>query len=125
MSRRVNRRKMYAGYLNEVRLHDWHKGMVLLAGDAAHAMMPATGMGSSMGMADARAIADLIAQTPDDEWRELPARYQHQRKEQVDRVQWEAAMATKAIFMPGPFKALRNRASRLVPQFVISHVLNR
>lgn len=122
--RKVNKKNMYSGYLNEIKLHDWYQGQVLLAGDAAHAMLPATGMGSSMGMADAQVIADLIVHTPDAQWNELPKRYQHRRKAQVDRVQWEAAMATKAMFMPGPFKFLRNRTARLIPQFVITLALN-
>lgn len=122
---KVSKGRMYAGYLNEMKLHDWYKGRVLLAGDAAHAMMPATGMGSSMGMADAKAIADLVANCNDDEWEVLPQLYQHKRKRQTDQVQREAYLVTQTMFMGGPLKNLRDGAARLVPQFVVSHALNR
>lgn len=120
----ANNTPMYAGYLNEVKLRHWHKGRILLAGDAAHAMMPATGMGSSMGMMDARTIAHLIEATPIKKWGSIPRYYQAIRKFQVDRVQWEAAFITKTMFIPGPFKYVRNLIIKMVPQFIVSRRLN-
>ena len=122
---KVSNGRMYAGYLNEIKLHDWYDGRVLLAGDAAHAMLPATGMGSSMGLADAQAIADLIISCDDQEWEVLPQLYQHKRKRQTDRIQREAYLVTQGIFVGGPLKGVRDGATKLVPQFVVSHVLNR
>lgn len=120
---RIKKTQIYGGYLNEIKLRRWYKGSVLLAGDAAHAMMPATGMGSSMGMADAKVIADLVTEGSGN-WVDIPVKYQKRRKPQVDRVQTSASLVTKTMFMPAPFKQLRNRAARIVPQFVIARVLN-
>jgi 2-polyprenyl-6-methoxyphenol hydroxylase-like FAD-dependent oxidoreductase len=43
------------------RLSTWHKGPVLLLGDAAHAMSPAGGQGASMALEDAMLFAKLVA----------------------------------------------------------------
>jgi 2-polyprenyl-6-methoxyphenol hydroxylase-like FAD-dependent oxidoreductase len=42
-------------------LPTWHKGRVVLLGDAAHAMSPAGGQGASMALADAMLLARLVA----------------------------------------------------------------
>jgi 2-polyprenyl-6-methoxyphenol hydroxylase-like FAD-dependent oxidoreductase len=43
------------------RLSTWHKGPVLLLGDAAHAMSPAGGQGASLALEDAMVFAKLAA----------------------------------------------------------------
>jgi 2-polyprenyl-6-methoxyphenol hydroxylase-like FAD-dependent oxidoreductase len=42
-------------------LPTWHRGRVVLLGDAAHAMSPAAGQGASMALADAMLLARLVA----------------------------------------------------------------
>ena len=40
----------------------WHRGRVLIIGDAAHASTPFMGQGGAMAMEDAVALGDLLAQ---------------------------------------------------------------
>jgi 2-polyprenyl-6-methoxyphenol hydroxylase-like FAD-dependent oxidoreductase len=121
--RKVKNDEMYAGFLNELKLGQWYSGRVMLAGDAAHAMMPATGMGATMGLQDARAISRLIQKTPYAEWDAIPAKYQEQRKQIVDRVQLEAYLIGQMMLLDSPLKDLRDMTMKLIPQFVISHEL--
>ena len=114
----------YAGLVSQVSIRNWYKGRVLLAGDAAHAMVPATGMGASMGMVDAETIAELIRATPISEWSSIPKRYQKKRKFAVDTIQKEAYLVGRMMFLGSPAKEVRNELIRLVPQFVVTHQLN-
>ncbi|MGW5431509.1 FAD-dependent oxidoreductase [Streptomyces sp. NPDC004059] len=43
----------------------WHRGRVLLIGDAAHAASPATGQGASMALEDAVVLAKALRDLPD------------------------------------------------------------
>jgi 2-polyprenyl-6-methoxyphenol hydroxylase-like FAD-dependent oxidoreductase len=40
----------------------WHRGRVVLMGDAAHAMSPAGGQGASMALEDALVLSELLAE---------------------------------------------------------------
>ena len=41
-------------------LHDWHRGRLVLVGDAAHAMSPQLGQGVNMALLDALALRDAL-----------------------------------------------------------------
>lgn len=45
-----------------VKLHRWHAGRVAVVGDAAHAMPPGLGQGCGMGIVNALALANLVAE---------------------------------------------------------------
>lgn len=122
---KIGKHPLYAGYLNEVKLHDWYVGNIILAGDAAHSMMPATGMGASMGLADAKVLANLITTLNEADWEIMPQLYQHKRKTIVDRTQRQAYLIGRSMFLSSPFKNLRDETIKALPQFVISHSLQR
>lgn len=63
-----------------VDLDRWADGRVALAGDAAHAVHPVSGVGASLALADAEAVAAALADAPTE--RAL-ARYDARRREQV------------------------------------------
>ncbi|MFE3451807.1 FAD-dependent monooxygenase [Nonomuraea sp. NPDC059194] len=62
----------------------WHRGRVLLTGDAAHATSPSSGQGGSMAIEDAIVLAAALRDEPDHE--AAFASYQRQRRERVERV---------------------------------------
>jgi hypothetical protein len=86
-------------------------------------MMPATGMGATMGLKDALVISELVRSLPWQEWGDIPRLYQKQRKHVVDRVQQEAFIIGRMMLLDSPLKELRNWTVKLIPQFVISHSL--
>lgn len=47
--------------LGDLPKHSWHKGRVLLIGDAAHATTPNMGQGAAMALEDAAILCDMLA----------------------------------------------------------------
>src|SRR5215471_105964 len=62
----------------------WHKGSVVLAGDAIHAVSPNAGQGASLAMEDAIVLAQCLRDIP--EWEQAFATYERLRRERVERV---------------------------------------
>lgn len=44
----------------------WHRGRVVIIGDAAHAHAPSLAQGAAMGIEDAIVLADEVSRNPDD-----------------------------------------------------------
>lgn len=85
--------------LCQVRAPTWVKGHVVLIGDAAHALHPIMGMGASLALEDAQALAESLREKP------LPAalhRYADERKARVVAVRREAAVVAAASVFPQP-----------------------
>jgi FAD-dependent urate hydroxylase len=62
----------------------WHRGRVVLLGDAAHAVSPASGQGASMAMEDAATLGLSLARSGD-----VPAAladYEQRRRKRVEKV---------------------------------------
>ncbi len=55
-----SRENMYYDDIASVRMPLWHKGRVVLIGDAQHAVSPVTGMGASMAMEDATVLVEEL-----------------------------------------------------------------
>ena len=62
----------------------WHKGSVVLAGDAIHAVSPTAGQGASLAMEDAIVLAKSLRDAPEGE--QAFATYEHLRRARVERV---------------------------------------
>lgn len=62
----------------------WHKGSMIIIGDAAHAVSPASGQGASMAIEDAVVLARCLRDL-DDTHRAFAA-YERLRRERVERV---------------------------------------
>lgn len=62
----------------------WHKGSVVLVGDAIHAVSPTAGQGASLAMEDAIVLAQCLRDIP--ELEQAFATYERLRRERVERV---------------------------------------
>lgn len=102
---RVETCHLWALYLHPVADH-WHKGRVVLAGDAAHAMLPFMAQGASQGLEDAWVLAACLADHPDT----ALERYQALRRPRVLRVVDEAAKNARRFHLGG----LKARAAELL-----------
>lgn len=72
---------------SDVRTDDWTRGRVVLVGDAAHAMIPTTGMGASMAMESAAVLAEELCRTDSSFMMACLRRYAARRRGRVDRIQ--------------------------------------
>ncbi|WP_437507257.1 FAD-dependent monooxygenase [Sorangium sp. So ce1099] len=59
--------------VNQVRMNCWHKGRVVLVGDAAWCLTLYSGMGASTGMAGSELLGNMLEKYPDDVGRALVA----------------------------------------------------
>jgi 2-polyprenyl-6-methoxyphenol hydroxylase-like FAD-dependent oxidoreductase len=62
----------------------WHKGRVVLLGDAAHAISPSSGQGASMALEDAVVLAKCLRDIPNSE--QAFATYEHLRRERTAKM---------------------------------------
>ncbi len=62
----------------------WHKGPVVLVGDAIHAVSPTAGQGASLAMEDAIVLAQCLRDIP--ELEQAFATYERLRRERVERM---------------------------------------
>lgn len=65
-------------------LPTWHKGPMVLVGDAVHATSPHVGQGASMALEDAIVLAKCLREIPDLE--QAFAKYESLRKERVEKL---------------------------------------
>ncbi|MBT2226152.1 FAD-dependent monooxygenase [Nonomuraea sp. NEAU-A123] len=65
-------------------LRTWHKGRVVLTGDAAHATSPSSGQGASQAIEDAIVLARCLRDAADH--REAFERFEAERRERAERV---------------------------------------
>ncbi len=88
-------------------------GRVLLAGDAAHVHSPAGGQGMNLGITDAIALADALAEVlhgSSDTALDAYATAQRRRAEQVLKL---TGRLTRIATLPRPLRPIRNSAMRL------------
>lgn len=81
------------------RVPTWHKGPMVIIGDAAHAPSPSSGQGASMAAEDAVVLATCLRDLPD-----VPqalAAYEGLRRRRVERIVAQGARSSSAK-TPGP-----------------------
>jgi FAD-dependent urate hydroxylase len=100
------------------RVPTWHKGPMVVIGDAAHAPSPTSGQGASMAAEDAVVLAKSLRDLPD-----LPralAAYEGLRRRRVERIVAQGAR-TGSTKTPGPAgRVLRDLLLPLVFRFVVT-----
>lgn len=101
----------YFDQLAQVRMPAWSRGRVVLVGDSAYCPSPAAGMGGSMALDGAAALADAMAQHPDDFTRAFRV-YDETLRPFVERVQAEAVRTGLETLVPRTEEAIRARNER-------------
>jgi 2-polyprenyl-6-methoxyphenol hydroxylase-like FAD-dependent oxidoreductase len=76
---------LYWSPVEEVRVPSWHRGRMVLVGDAAHATGPVWAQGAALACEDALVLARLLAER--DDWNEVGAEFERLRRPRVAHVQ--------------------------------------
>jgi FAD-dependent urate hydroxylase len=96
----------------------WHRGPMVIVGDAAHAPSPTSGQGASMAAEDAVVLAQCLRDRPD-----IPqalAAYEGLRRRRVERIVAQGAR-TGSAKTPGPVgRVLRDLALPLVFKLLVT-----
>ncbi|HYP89004.1 MAG TPA: FAD-dependent monooxygenase [Polyangiaceae bacterium] len=101
----------YFDKLCQVRMPSWTKGRVALVGDAAYCASPAAGMGGSLALHGAAALADAMGEHSGDY--ELAFRSYGQRfRPFIEQVQAEAVRTGLETLVPRTEEAIRARNAR-------------
>jgi 2-polyprenyl-6-methoxyphenol hydroxylase-like FAD-dependent oxidoreductase len=105
----------YFDKLCQIRMRPWSKGRVALVGDAAYCPSPAAGMGGSVAILGAAALADALRQNPND----LSAAFQmydETFRPTAEAIQTQAIEFGLKIFLPRSEEEIEKRNVRLTPR---------
>lgn len=96
----------------QIRMPQWSQGRVALVGDAAYCPSPAAGMGGSVAILGAAALADALGRHPDDYARAF-AEYDRSFRPTVEAIQTEAVEFGLELVMPRTEEAIVRRNLRM------------
>lgn len=105
--------QIHCSAIEWVELHEWHRGRVLLIGDAAHATSPMMGQGGCMAMEDAELLAAALRSEANVE--DAIGAYEERRRPRVSWVQQESRAVGEALRAPPAVRdaALRERGDAM------------
>ncbi|HEX6151368.1 FAD-dependent monooxygenase [Nocardioides sp.] len=89
----------YYSRVEEVRMPTWHRGRMVVIGDAAHATGPVWAQGAAMALEDALVLADLLARR--DDWSTVGAEWEDSRRTRVAHVQAATDRMSRLAGLPG------------------------
>jgi 2-polyprenyl-6-methoxyphenol hydroxylase-like FAD-dependent oxidoreductase len=98
----------YFDQLCQIKMPSWSKGRVALVGDAAYAPSPGAGMGGSLAMDGAAALADALLRHEGD-YQAAFADYHQHLHPYIDEVQAQAELNIRGNFIPRTQEAIRQR----------------
>jgi 2-polyprenyl-6-methoxyphenol hydroxylase-like FAD-dependent oxidoreductase len=96
----------------------WHRGPMIVIGDAAHAPAPSSGQGASIAMEDGVVLAQALRDSPD-----VPsafATYEGLRRARVERIVAAGARSSSSKAPRPLFRPLRDAALRLAFRHVVT-----
>ncbi len=102
--------------LAHIEMPTWHKGRVLLIGDAQHAASPIAGMGASMAMEDAFVLADELKNSVGADVETIFKRFEARRNSRVRIFRRAAERIESWSMAPGLTGLMRDILLPLVPQ---------
>jgi 2-polyprenyl-6-methoxyphenol hydroxylase-like FAD-dependent oxidoreductase len=105
----------YFDKMCQIKMPCWTKGRVALVGDAAYCASPAAGMGGSLAIVGATALADALQRYPHDLTAAFTA-YQEGLSPFIDEVQAGAIQFGLDMFVPKTEAALQARNERLLAE---------
>ena len=82
--------ELYFDSVSQIHMPSWHRGRVVLVGDAAHCASPMSGRGTSLALTGTWLLAQALAEHPDDLEAAL-ARYEQDQRPHVAYAQGTAA----------------------------------
>ena len=101
----------YFDKLCQIRMPEWSKGRVALVGDAGYCPSPAAGMGGSLAIDGAAALADAMREHPGDFERAF-REYDQKFRPFIDQVQAEAVKTGLEMLVPRTEAAIRERNAK-------------
>ena len=101
----------YFDKLCQIRMESWTKGRVALVGDAGYCPSPAAGMGGSMAILGAAALADAFQKHPDD-FGTAFQEYDRSLRAKVEQIQRQAVEIGLAMFAPRTEEEIKQRNAR-------------
>ncbi|GGI81814.1 FAD-dependent oxidoreductase [Legionella impletisoli] len=91
--------------LKDQRALTWHKGRVVLLGDAASAFLPTAGVGASMALESAAALNDILSRTGTEFIPHALTLFEKRRKKRVEGAQNDSRRLAKMMFVSSGFSA--------------------
>jgi 2-polyprenyl-6-methoxyphenol hydroxylase-like FAD-dependent oxidoreductase len=101
-------RDFYFDKMCQIRMPSWTKGRVALVGDAGYCASPAAGMGGSLAIVGATALADAFQKNPGD-FEKAFQEYNESLRPFVEGVQAQAVSFGLEMFVPRSEEALQRR----------------
>jgi salicylate hydroxylase len=81
----------------------WHRGRVVILGDAAHGMLPHHGQGANTSIEDAFTLAALLTQAKPDDLQDAFSRFQTLRRARTRKIQRSSRVTSSLLHLPdGP-----------------------
>jgi salicylate hydroxylase len=96
----------------------WHRGRVVVLGDAAHGMLPHQGQGANTSIEDAFALAALVADTrPGEDLEPVFSRYRTLRRARTRAIQRSSWVTNFLLHLPeGPAARMRDAKMARFPE---------
>jgi len=106
---------VYHDDFTNVATDEWTRGRVVLIGDAAHAMVPTSGMGASLAMESAAVLTEELCRTDSRLLCYALERYVSRRRPRIERIQAQSRRLRRVMFAGSALlKSLRDRAMRVM-----------
>jgi 2-polyprenyl-6-methoxyphenol hydroxylase-like FAD-dependent oxidoreductase len=101
----------------------WHRGRVVILGDAAHGMLPHHGQGANTSIEDAFVLAALLAEAKPVDFEPALAHFQSLRRARTRKIQRSSWVTNKLLHLhDGPAVRLRDeRMARVPDEFAWIH----